>query len=106
MNRTAALGVEDEEGNAAIWGILQRLGAQRLQYLQARLIKQASRGAAALPFRWERKPKKRSSLAVFFPLGLIWPSRPDRCATFGFEWVYSGPGGSSLRRQQRVLRAR
>ena len=64
MNRTAALGEEDEEGKAAIWGILRRLEAQWLQYLQAKLIKQASRDAAALPFGWERKPKKRSSLAV------------------------------------------
>ena len=61
-----ALGEEDEEGEAAIWGILRKLGAQRLQCPQARLIKQASRGAVALPFCWERKPKKRSSLAVSF----------------------------------------
>ena len=64
MNHTAVLGEVDEEGEAAIWGILRKLGAQRLQCLQARLIKQASHGAVALPFRWERKPKKRSSLAV------------------------------------------
>ena len=64
MNRTAALGEEDKEGKAAIWGILRRLEAQRLQYPQARLIKQASHGAVAQRFRWERKPKKRSSLAV------------------------------------------
>ena len=64
VNQTAALGEEDEEGEAAIWGILRKLEAQRLQCLQAKLIKQASRGAVAQPFRWERKPKKRSSLAV------------------------------------------
>ena len=64
MNHMAALGEEDEEGEAVIWGILRKLGAQQLQCLQARLIKQASRNVVAHPFRWERKPKKRSSLAV------------------------------------------
>ena len=65
-------------------GNLRKLEAQRLQYLQARLIKQASRDDAAL----------------------IWPSRPEQRATFEFERVYSGSGGSSLRRQRRVPRAR
>ena len=64
MNRTAALGEEDEEGKTAIWGNLRKIEAQRLQCLQARLINQASCGAVALAFRWERKPKKWSSLAV------------------------------------------
>ena len=51
-------------GQGADLGDLRKLEAQRLQYLQAKLIKQAFCGAVALPFRWERKPKKRSSLAV------------------------------------------
>ena len=49
--------------------------------------------------------KEAVQLNRFFLLGLIWPSRPERCATFEFERIYSGSGGSSLRRQRRVPRA-
>ena len=42
----------------------------------------------------------------FLPLGPIWPNWTEPCATFEFEQVHTGPGGSSLRRQRRVPRAR
>ena len=53
-----------QRGQGGDLGDLRKLEAQRLQYLQAKLIKQALRGAVALPFRWEWKPKKRSSSVV------------------------------------------
>ena len=106
MNHAAALGEEDEESEAAIWGILRKLGAQRLQCPHARLIKQALCGAVVQPFRWERKPKRRSSLAISSRWAQIWPNWTEQRTTFEFERVHSGPGGSSLRRQQRVPHAR
>ena len=92
VERAAVLGEEDEEGEAAIWGILRKLGAQRLQCPQARLIKQTSRGAVAPPFRSEQKPRKRSGLAVSSRWAQSGPTSPSRAQRSNVNGSTLDPG--------------
>ena len=106
MNRTVALGEEDEESEAAIWGILRKTRSTTATVPSRKAYKAslARRCGPTVPLGAEAE--EAVQLSRFFPLGLIWPSRPEQRATFEFERVYSGPGGSSLRHQRRVRRAR
>ena len=101
-----ALGEEDKEDKAVIWGIYgsKKHNGYSVPLGEAFKASLTRHCGPTVPLGAETE--EAVQLGLFFPLGLIWPSRPGQHATFEFEWVYSESRVSSVPHQQRVSRAR
>ena len=105
MERAVVPDKEDEEGKAAIWEFAEKR-MQWLQYNPGEAYK-ASLALHNIPIApMGAGAEEAVQLRHFFQLGSIRHSRPRQRATFTFERVHSGSGGSPLCHQRRVPRAR
>ena len=105
MGTSCAAARNKEEGDSALWGrsVGTRSVTATVLPLVAYKASLVRRCGPAVPLGAEAEEAVQSGR--FLPLGPIRPNSSAPRATFEFERVHAGPGGSSLHRQRRAPRA-